>query len=87
MPRSNIDLYWEKAEMAPEGVIAQVLVTDGGGADYLLPYPCKFTKDGWVNAATGLPLAAMMPLKDGYRGSTTPAVTVTKAGRGASTSS
>jgi hypothetical protein len=57
MPRSNIDLYWEKAEMAPEGVIAQVLVTDGGGSDYLLPYPCKFTKDGWVNAASGKPLA------------------------------
>jgi hypothetical protein len=39
------------------GVIAQVLVTDGGGSDYLLPYPCKFTKDGWVNAASGKPLA------------------------------
>ena len=27
-------------------------------------------------------LAAMMPLNDGYRGSTTPAVTVTRAGNG-----
>ena len=33
--RSTIELYWERAEMAPEGVIAQVLVTDGGGSDYL----------------------------------------------------
>jgi len=24
---------------------------------YLLPYPCKLTPDGWVNAATGSPLA------------------------------
>jgi hypothetical protein len=23
----------------------------------LLPYPCKLTKDGWVNAASGKPLA------------------------------
>ena len=55
--RSNIDLYWEKAEMAPEGVTAQVLVTDGTGSDYLLPYPCTLTAEGWVNAASGKPLA------------------------------
>jgi hypothetical protein len=57
MPRSRIEIYWKKAETAPEGVIAQVRVTDGCGSDYLLPYPCKLTKDGWVNAASGKPLA------------------------------
>jgi hypothetical protein len=54
--RSNIEIYWNKVETAPEGVIAQVLVTDGAGPDYLLPYPCKLTKDGWVKAASGKPL-------------------------------
>jgi hypothetical protein len=56
MPRSNIEIYWKKAETAPEGVIAQVRVTDSSGSDYLLPYPCKLTSDGWVNAASGKPL-------------------------------
>ena len=37
--------------------------------------------------STGLDLAAMIPLNEGYRGSTTPAVTVTTAGSGHSTSS
>jgi hypothetical protein len=48
-----------RARAAPgqEGVTAQVLVTDGTGSDYLLPYPCTLTADGWVNAASGEPLA------------------------------
>ena len=29
MPRSRIEIYWKKSETAPEGVIAQVRVTDG----------------------------------------------------------
>jgi hypothetical protein len=41
MPRSRIEIYWKKIESAPEGVTAQVRVTDGCGSDYLLPYPCK----------------------------------------------
>lgn len=57
MSHSRIEIYWKRIETAPEGVIAQVRVTDGCGADYLLPYPCKLTKDGWVNAASGKPLA------------------------------
>jgi hypothetical protein len=56
MARSNIEIYWNKVETAPEGVIAQVRVTDGAGPDYLLPYPCTLTRDGWVNAASGKPL-------------------------------
>ena len=47
MPRSNIEIYWKKAETAPEGVIAQVRVTDGSGSDYGLPHPCKLTSNGW----------------------------------------
>jgi hypothetical protein len=40
MARSKIEIYWKKVETAPEGVTAQVRVTDGAGSDYLLPYPC-----------------------------------------------
>jgi hypothetical protein len=47
----------EKSRDGPGGVTAQVLVTDGTGSDYLLPYPCTLTADGWVNAASGKPLA------------------------------
>ena len=57
MPRSRIEIYWRTPETAPDGVIAQVLVTDNSGSDYLLPYPCELTKDGWVNAASRKPLA------------------------------
>ena len=57
MRSSRIEIYWKKAELAPEGVIAQVRVTDGSGSDYLLPYPCKLTNLGWLNAASGKPLA------------------------------
>jgi hypothetical protein len=57
MLRNRIEIYWKKAETAPEGVIAQVRVTDGDGSDYLLPYPCKLTTVGWVNAASGKPLS------------------------------
>jgi hypothetical protein len=57
MPRSRIEIYWKPAETAPDRVIAQVRVTDDSGSDYLLPYPCELTKEGWVNAASGKPLA------------------------------
>jgi hypothetical protein len=53
MPRSNIEIYWNGVDSAPAEVPLQVLVNDGSGADYLLPYPCKRTPDGWVSAATG----------------------------------
>jgi hypothetical protein len=57
MPRSKIEVYWNTAETAPVGVIAQIRVTVGCGADYLLPYQGKFTRDGWVNATSGKPLS------------------------------
>jgi hypothetical protein len=46
MPRSKIEVYWNTAETAPVGVIAQIRVTDGCGADYLLPYPGKAYEGG-----------------------------------------
>ena len=56
MSRSRIDLYWTSIETAPPDVALQVRVSDGS-SDYLLPYPCKLTPAGWVNALTGSPLA------------------------------
>ena len=55
MPRNNIELYWQKAETATEGVTAQVLVTDGNSSDYLLPYPCTLTAERRVKTASGKP--------------------------------
>jgi hypothetical protein len=55
MPRNNIELYWQKAETATEGVIAQVLVTDGNSSDYLLPYPCTLTAEGGLRRPRGSP--------------------------------
>jgi hypothetical protein len=57
MLRSRIEIYWRTPETATEGVIGQVLVTDDSGSDYLLPYPCELTAEGWVNAASRKPLA------------------------------
>src|SRR3954451_25371245 len=58
MRRNNIDLYWAKIDTAPEGGIAQVRVTDDvTGSEFLLPFPCKLTKEGWVNAVSGSRLA------------------------------
>ena len=73
MPRSRIEIYWKKSETAPEGVTAQVRVTDGCGSDYLLPYPCKLTKDGWVNKFRNTRAYARASLKS--RGSRTGTLT------------
>ena len=56
MRRSKIEMYWNGVDTAPAEVPLQVLVNDGSGSDYLLPYPCKRTPNGWVNAATRSPL-------------------------------
>ena len=55
-PGSKTELYWKSIETAPPDVALQVRVSDGA-SDYLLPYPCKLTPAGWVNAMTGSPLA------------------------------
>ena len=57
MARSRIEIYWNTAESAPVRVIAEVRVTDCSGPDDVLPYPCELKKEGWVNAASGKPLA------------------------------
>ena len=54
--RSKIETYWNCVATAPAEMLLQVLVNDGSGDDYLLPFPCKLTPDGWVKAATGSPL-------------------------------
>src|SRR3954451_580726 len=60
--RSRIEVYWNSIDTAPAGVAVQVRVTDGSNDEYLLPYPCKLTPDGWVNAATGSPLSVRPPI-------------------------
>ena len=52
------------------------------------PQPTAVTpRSAAVTVSMGFDLAAMMPLKLGYRGSTTPAVTLMTAGSGQVTSS
>ena len=72
MPRSRIEIYWNAAETAPDGVIAQVQVTDDSGSDYILPYPCELTREGWVNAASGKPLAVRVTYWKPYVETTLP---------------
>ena len=55
--RHSRNEYWKPPETAPDGVTAQVRVTDDSGSDYLLPYPCELTTEGWVNASSRKPLA------------------------------
>src|SRR3954452_5361546 len=66
MPRSRIEIYWRTPETASDGVIAQVLVTDESGSDYLFPYPCELTTEGWVNATSGKPLAVRVTYWQAY---------------------
>src|SRR3954462_15783040 len=46
--RSRIEVYWNSIDTAPAGVAVQVRVTDGANDEYLLPYPCKLTPEGWA---------------------------------------
>jgi hypothetical protein len=48
--------YWNGVDRAPVGVALQVLVTSASDDTYLLPYPCRLTAAGWVNAISGTPL-------------------------------
>jgi hypothetical protein len=54
--RNTLDRYWKLAEDAPLGIALQVQVTDGSGDFYVLPFPCRLTAAGWVNAITGAAL-------------------------------
>jgi hypothetical protein len=55
--RSRIEIYWHTIDTASPDVAVQVRVTDAAGDQYVLPYPCKLTAGGWVNAVTGAPLS------------------------------
>jgi hypothetical protein len=54
--RNTLDRYWNLAEAAPLGIDLQVQVTNGSGDFYVLPFPCRLTAGGWVNAVTGTAL-------------------------------
>ena len=54
--RNTLNRYWKSAEVAPVGIALQVQVTDAAGDLYVLPFPCKLTAPGWVNAVTGTAL-------------------------------
>jgi hypothetical protein len=56
--RNKLDKYWKLAEVAPLGIALQVAVTNAAGDLYVLPFPCKLTAVGWVNAGTGTALVA-----------------------------
>jgi hypothetical protein len=48
---------WKRVDTAPVGLAVRLIVANSSGGHYLLPYPCKQTAAGWVNAVTGAPLA------------------------------
>jgi hypothetical protein len=64
MARSTrLSADWRPIDTAPWEEDVTLLVTDGRGEPYLIPYPCKRTADsGWLNSSRGTPLA-VMPLQ------------------------
>ena len=54
--RRTLDRYWKLSEAAPHGIALQVRVTNGSGDFSGLPFPCRLTAAGWVNAITGTAL-------------------------------
>ena len=54
--RNTLDKYWKSVEVAPVGIALQVQVTNAAGDLYVLPFPCKLTAAGWVNAVSGTAL-------------------------------
>jgi hypothetical protein len=53
----DFERYRKRVEAAPVGVALRVIVANGSGDHYVLPYPCRLTAAGWVNAVTGISLA------------------------------
>ena len=53
---------WLPIDTAPSGEDVLLQVTDGRGATYNLPAPCKLTASGWVSSANGTRLA-VTPVK------------------------
>jgi hypothetical protein len=48
---------WNPIETAPLDEDVTLEVTDGRGAPYRLPNPCRLTASGWVSSSKGTPLA------------------------------
>jgi hypothetical protein len=48
---------WNPIETAPLDKDVTLEVTDGRGAPYGLPNPCRRTASGWVSSSKGTPLA------------------------------
>jgi len=53
---------WNPIETAPLDKDVTLEVTDGRGAPYRLPNPCRRTASGWVSSSKGTPLA-VTPVK------------------------
>ena len=53
---------WNPIETAPLDEDVSLEVTDGSGAQYRLPKPCRLTACGWVSSSKGTPLA-VTPVK------------------------
>jgi hypothetical protein len=53
---THAEKHWKQIDTAPVGVGLRLIVDDHSG-HHLLPYECKFTATGWINTATGHPLA------------------------------
>ena len=51
---------WRLIDTAPLDQDLTLLVTDGWGEPYPIPYPCKRTAAGWVNSGKGTPLAVTL---------------------------
>ena len=47
---------WRLIDTAPMDQDVTLLVTDGRGEPYCIPYPCKLTASGWVNSGKGTPI-------------------------------
>jgi hypothetical protein len=51
---------WNSVESMPPGVAVWLQVTDAAGERYKLPFPCKLTPIGWLNAFNDAPLTLVV---------------------------
>ena len=54
---THAEKQWKQIDTAPVGVGLRLIVADHSG-HHFLPYECKLTATGWINTATGHPLAS-----------------------------
>jgi hypothetical protein len=53
---------WRPLDTAPVGEDVTLLVTEGRGRRYRLPYPCRRTLAGWISSSNGT-LQTIKPVK------------------------